>query len=465
MDARPSYALLPSVDALLNVPAVQALSAAHGRSAVLGAARGLLQECRERLGREPDWQPPTLDELVPVLGARLEQASRPSLRRVFNLTGTVLHTGLGRAPLPQEAVEAVAAAMAHACNLEVDTASGRRGWRDAHVAALLCELTGAEAACVVNNNAGALFLALNTLALRKRVPVSRGELIEIGGSFRLPDIMARAGCRLVEVGTTNRTYLSDYRDALDPRTALLLQVHPSNFAIQGFACRPETRELAQLAAAHGLPLVVDLGSGALCDLAAYGLPHEPTPGEALRAGAQLITFSGDKLLGGPQAGLMVGRAELVRRMERNPLKRALRADKMTLAALEAVLRLYRQPERLAERLPTLRLLSRPRAAIEEQAQRLQPVLQQALPGWRVTVAACDSQIGTGAQPLTRLPSAALEVRPAQGNGGLDTLAARLRALPVPVFGRIQEGALILDLRCLDDEALLAEQFRRLGATP
>jgi L-seryl-tRNA(Ser) seleniumtransferase len=460
---------LPSVDWLLGSPAVAALAAERGRSAVLAATRAELESLRVaalagRLGRaalEPD-------ALATAIGARVTAAHEPRLRPVFNLTGTVLHTNFGRALLPDSAVTAVLAAMRAPVNLEYDLAGGRRGERDALVAGPLAALAGAEAATVVNNNAAALVLVLSALAGRREVLVSRGELIEIGGSFRLPDLMRAAGARLVEVGTTNRTRLADYEQALSPRSALLLKVHPSNYVISGFTASVETAALAGLARARGVPLVVDLGSGALVDLAAFGLPREPVVRDTVAAGADLVTFSGDKLLGGPQAGLIVGRHELVARLDRSPLKRALRVGKLTLAALDAVLRLYLAPEQLAERLTTLRLLTRATSAIERQALRLAPAVAAALgAGWAVTGEPLEAQVGSGAQPGQRLPSFGLAVRRAAGarGPGVERLARALRQLPRPVIGRVADDTLWLDLRCLDevDESLLLGELVLLPA--
>lgn len=468
--ARPAQARagLPSVDRVLAWPGLAGALAAHGRSLVLAAVRDELAAQRSLLAAAADVQSPLVpgaDALLAAITHRIQAAVQPVLRPVFNLTGTVLHTNLGRAPLPQQALDAITAVARGAANLEFDLAAGARGDRDDAVAGLLQQLTGAEAATVVNNTAAALVLVLAALAPRREVIVSRGELIEIGGAFRLPDIMRSAGCKLHEVGTTNRTHLRDHAEAIGPRTALLLKVHTSNYQIQGFSAAVGTADLAPLARTHGLPLVVDLGSGALVDLARWGLPHEPTAAETLAAGADLVLFSGDKLLGGPQAGIIVGRADLVRRLKKHPFKRALRCDKLTLAALEAVLRLYADPDRLAMQLPTLRLLVRPLADMQAQAQRLQPLLAGWLgAAWQVTVDAVMSQIGSGALPVDRLPSAALRLQPAglrRGAGrALDALGAGLRALPVPVVGRVADGALWLDLRCLDDEAGFADQLQR-----
>jgi L-seryl-tRNA(Ser) seleniumtransferase len=451
---------LPSVDSLLRSEQGDALVGRYGRTVVLELLRAVLDEFRGRHQSAPD------TEVLALCGERLAAAERPSQRPVFNLTGTVLHTNLGRAPLPAEAVRAASEVMGGPSNLEYDLDSGARGERDSHVRHRLRTLTGAEAATIVNNNAAAVLLVLNTLALRREVPVSRGELIEIGGAFRMPEIMARAGCRLREVGTTNRTHLGDFETAIGKRTALLLKVHPSNYAIEGFTSTVPDAELAALAHRHALPYVVDLGSGSLVDLSTWGLPHEPTPKEALVAGADLVTFSGDKLLGGPQAGIVVGRGDLVGKLDRNPLKRALRMDKGRLAALEAVLRLYADPDRLAQRLPILRLLTRKESDLEALGWRLLPHVTAVLPSWSVEVEACQSQVGSGSLPVDRLPSRCLAIVPLdrdrKAGGALARLAAAFRALSIPVIGRLENGRLKLDLRCLEDEAAFVAQLPGLG---
>jgi L-seryl-tRNA(Ser) seleniumtransferase len=442
---------LPSVDRLLSAAAIASLVELHGRAVVTAMVRDVLAATRAAV---KDGAPlPDEAALISRVGAGVTAKTRPKLRPVFNLTGTVLHTNLGRAPLPEEAVQALVAAARSPCALEYDIETGGRGDRDNVVDELLCELTGAEAATVVNNNAAAVFLLLNTLAQKKEVIVSRGELIEIGGAFRVPDIMKRAGAKLVEVGTTNRTHLKDFGESIGPRTALLMKVHASNYAIHGFTHAVPEAELAALAHRHGLPFVIDLGSGTLADLAAYGLPHEPTPAEAIAGGADLVTFSGDKLLGGPQAGLLVGTKELIAKIKKNPLKRCLRVGKLTLAALEAVLALYRDPDRLHLRVTAVRQLTRPEVEIRSAAERLLPALVRALAGVPVTaeIVALKSQIGSGSLPVDRLPSAGFAIRPQGKKGGvLNRIEAALRALPKPVIGRIEDGALLLDLRCLDN---------------
>jgi len=426
----------------------------YGRAPVVAAMREELAAYRSAL-RQADAAPePGVPQILAQVRARLAEQAAPSLRRVFNLTGTVLHTNLGRAVLPREAIDAVIAVAGEPSNLEYDLDTGKRGDRDMHLEKTLCRLTGAEAATVVNNNAAAVLLVLNTLAVRKEVPTSRGELIEIGGSFRMPDIMARAGCRLREVGTTNRTHLADFANAIGPRTGLVLKVHTSNYVIEGFTASAPEAELARLCGARGVPFVVDLGSGALVDTRAYGLPHEPTPAETLASGADLVTFSGDKLLGGPQAGIIVGRADLIARIKRNPLKRALRVDKMTIAALAAVLALAADPERLRERLPALRALTRPLDEIRHTAARIAVALAPVSEEFSVEVVDCASEIGSGAQPGLGIASAGVAIasRTTKGRGSaLKRLADAFRALPVPVIGRIQDDAYLLDCRCLVDE--------------
>ena len=387
--------------------------------------------------------------------ARLGAFLQPSQRRVFNLTGTVLHTNLGRAVLAEEAIAAAVEAMRSPTTLEYDLGGGARGERDDHIAPWLCRLTGAEAATAVNNNAAAVLLVLSELAAGREVIVSRGELIEIGGAFRIPDIMARAGCRLVEVGTTNRTHLKDYAAAIGPDTAAIMKVHPSNYAIQGFTKSVAAADLVPLAREKGVALIEDLGSGTLADLETWGLPHEPTAREAVASGVDVVTFSGDKLLGGPQAGLVVGRKPLIQRIARNQMKRALRLDKIRLAALEATLRLYADPERLAQRLPTIRALARPAAEIRAVAERLLPAVQSALGGRaQVSVAEVRGQIGSGALPVDLLPSFAIAI----SAKGLDRMADLFRRLPIPVIGRISDGTLYFDLRTLDDEPAFVAQL-------
>ena len=460
----PSLRDLPAIDDVLRHGAAAGLLARWGHDESAGMIRTVVADLRAalRLGQPCDI---AASGVAAEAGRRLALRGRSTMRPVFNLTGTVLHTNLGRALLAESAVEAAVAAMRNPVALEYDLDAGGRGERDDHVRALLCALTGAEDATLVNNNAAAVLLVLNTFAAGREAVVSRGELIEIGGAFRMPDIMAQAGARLREVGTTNRTHPRDYAEAFGPDTGLVLKVHTSNYRIEGFTKEVGPRDLAALARTAGVPFCNDLGSGTLVDLSRWSLKREPTVRDAVDDGADLVTFSGDKLLGGPQAGFVVGRRDLIARLNRNPMKRALRVDKLRLAGLEATLKLYRDPDRLSETLPTLRLLARPEPDIAALAERMRAPLASALaPRYRVAVTACRSQIGSGALPVDTLPSAGLAVTPEarRGEGSLGRLAAAFRALPRPVIGRMTEGALVLDLRCLEDEAAFVETLGSLA---
>ena len=457
--AQSLYSQIPSVDRLLNEPAMSALVVEYGQHLVVESLRYLQQQARQQITHSaslPEWCHDWASEVNRYLMIK----QRAGLQPVFNLSGTVLHTNLGRALLAEEAIDAVASAMRNAVTLEYDLDGAGRGHRDNVISELLCELTGAQAACIVNNNAAAVLLMLAAVAPDKEVVVSRGELVENGGAFRVPDVMRQAGCKLVEVGTTNRTHLRDYRDAANDNTGLLMKVHTSNYSIEGFTAAVDEKELVALGRELNLPVATDLGSGSLIDLQQYGLPAEPMPQNLIAAGVDLVTFSGDKLLGGPQAGIIVGAKHWIEKIQRHPLKRALRAGKITLAALEATLRLYQQPERLQSALPTLRLLSRDTSEMKRMAaDMLSPLQQRYGEEFNVSAEPCLSQIGSGSLPVDRLPSYALTFSPKDGRGRtLEALAERWRGLPVPVIGRLQEGKLWLDLRCLQDERSLLEML-------
>lgn len=453
-----------SLEKLLRACMRQGLDARHGSATVQDVARHALAEARALAPDFPVWCT-DLDRAVAHLQALLaSRAGHRPLARVLNLTGTVVHTNLGRALLPEAAIAAVVKAARHPVALEYNLEAGARGDRDDNVADLLCRLTGAEAATVVNNNAAAVLLALAALGAPGEVVISRGELIEIGGSFRIPDIMAQAGCTLREVGTTNRTHPRDYELAIGETTRLLMKAHPSNYRIEGFTAEVDCRALAAIAHDRALPLLYDLGSGALLELGRHGLAGEPTVRSMLEAGVDVVTFSGDKLVGGPQAGIIAGRRELIERIRKHPLKRALRVDKLTLAALRGVLELYLAPDELMQALPLLRTLTRPQPQIEALAARV----LSALPGtltehFDATVSAMDSQFGSGALPGRRIPSAGITLTPRNGSQrALEHLLNALRRAPVPVIGRIRDGALQLDCRCLETPEDLLVQLAHVA---
>lgn len=450
-----SLSSLPSVDKLLLSEPARAWISQYGREELVRTIRLVLNDLRHQASTHHDAVLPDPQGVLSLVDQRLQRRAEPNLRRVINLTGTVLHTNLGRAVMPDEVIAAMASAAAEPCALEYDLGEGKRGDRDELVEELLCELTGAEAATVVNNNAAAVFLMLHALSNRRDTVVSRGELIEIGGAFRIPDIMKRAGARLVEVGTTNRTHARDFDEAIGPKTALVMKVHTSNYVVQGFTAEVPETQLAAIAHAHQVPFVVDLGSGTLTDLTRFGLPKEPTPAEAIANGADLVTFSCDKLLGGPQAGILVGRKDLIQKIKKNPLKRVLRVGKVTLAALESILRMYRNPDTLPERVKVLRLLTRPAAEMQAQADALIPSLQAALAtcGLKLAAQPVKSQIGSGSLPVERLPSVALAITATSraSHKNIINMERLLRGAPTPVIGRISDKTLLLDLRCLTED--------------
>jgi L-seryl-tRNA(Ser) seleniumtransferase len=421
---------------------------------VKGAVREVLAARREDIlaGRLADAAALKQERLLPQIEARLADKLRPNFRTVINATGVVIHTNLGRSLLPASAMESLLAVGTHYANLEFDLATGKRGSRYTLVEELLCELTGAEAALVVNNNAAAVLLVLETLASSREVIVSRGQLVEIGGSFRIPEVMAKSGARLVEVGATNRTHLRDYERAITDETALLLKVHTSNFRMIGFTKEVPLAELVALGAARGIPVMEDLGSGSFVDFSRYGLGKEPTVQETIAAGVDVVTFSGDKMLGGPQAGLIVGKRAVIDQVKRNPMNRALRIDKFTLAALEAVLRLYFDEEQAVRTIPTLAMLTMPLAAIERRAKRLSRRLNKSLAGrGRVSLVRTSSRVGGGSLPETELPSCGVALAPKEMR--VNELERRLRAAVVPVISRIENECLLLDLRTVADDEI------------
>ncbi|MFZ7159614.1 L-seryl-tRNA(Sec) selenium transferase [Avibacterium gallinarum] len=454
---------LPSIDKLLKQPEIASLIAEFGRSAVVKICRSLLENARVEIKNTQKIPHFFHDNstLIAEIQRQLQAQQQVKIQPVHNLTGTVLHTNLGRALWANAAQQAALLAMQENVALEYDLAEGKRSHRDNYISELLCELTGTEAACVVNNNAAAVLLMLATFAAGKEVVISRGELIEIGGSFRIPDIMQQAGCKLVEVGTTNRTHLADYRRAISENTAFLMKVHSSNYQICGFTHSVSEAELAQLGKEMNVPVMTDLGSGALVDLSQYGLPAEPTVQEKWQQGMDLISFSGDKLLGGPQAGIIVGKKDFIDQLQSHPLKRALRCDKVILAGLEATLRLYLQPEKLAEKLTSLHLLTQPVSALRQQAEILKVRLENQLNfSYTIRVEESQAQIGSGAQPLAKIPSVAVTLEE-KNSQKLTALIQRFKQLPQPIIGRVEQNKLWLDLRSLANFERLLNTLEQL----
>ena len=449
---------LPPVHALLEREEAQTLGQTYSRHAVRESVRAQLDEARRQI-QQGTAGAFSQERFFDDVRRHLEVQDRTRLQRVLNATGIVIHTNMGRAPLAEIAVEAVCEVARGYSNLEIDLETGKRGGRGGQAAPLLCKLTGAEAAVVVNNNAAAVLLALSAVAQGGEVIISRGELVEIGGAFRVPDVIRQSGAKLVEVGTTNKTRLSDYADAITPETKMLLKVHASNYRIVGFHSEVSASELAALGRERGLPVMEDLGSGALIDLTRWGLPHEPTVAETVRAGIDVVAFSGDKLLGGPQCGLLIGKEDALSRMARHPLFRALRADKMTLAALEATLRLYEDGDRLREELPVLRMLAQTPGELRRRAQRLRGALAK-LPGLAVQIVDGVGYSGGGTLPEMALPSQHIRVRPAELT--VERLAERLRQGRPALVGMLADNAFILDVRTLADTDLpeVAQAFRR-----
>ena len=450
-DVKARLRQLPAVTALLEHEEVQGWLAGVPRAVVVAVVQAAVGEARDALVSGRVTEVPSVEELVGRAEALLVRESLPPLRRVINATGIVLHTGLGRAPLGPDAIEALVDGARGYCNLEYDLETGRRGKRQTHVAERLARCTGAEAGTVVNNNAAATLIILNTFARGQEAIVSRGQLVEIGGSFRLPNIMEASGAVLREVGATNRTRLSDYEQAIGAQTGLLLRVHPSNYRIVGFTEEPEIGPLAELGHRYEKLVVDDLGSGVLVDLSKYGLPAEPVVADSIAAGADLVCFSGDKLLGGPQCGVIVGRRTLIHRIEANPLMRAFRVDKLTLLALDATLRHYVAPDEAVRQVPTLRMLTADTDELAGRARALQEQLSAALPGERFLVCSDVSFAGGGALPAQELETVVVEWRPA--GCSLDAMQRLLREAEVPVVARVRDGAVCFDLRTLEGDDL------------
>jgi len=465
-DRQRLFRQIPGVDQLLIHPALQDVLASHPKALVLKAIHGVLDRIRMDIkeGRITDEDQGLADISVARVIETLAQLARPSLQSVINATGVVVHTNLGRSILPETAILRFQAIAGGYSNLEYDLDQGRRGSRYVHVEEILRELTGAEAAMVVNNNAGAVLIALETMAKGREVVVSRGQLVEIGGSFRIPDVMRKSGAKMVEVGTTNKTHLRDYEEVIGPETALLLKVHTSNFQVVGFTSEVPLSDLAALGDRHGVPVMEDLGSGCLVDFSGYGLIKEPTVQEALTCGAGVVTFSGDKLLGGPQAGIILGRADLIAAIRKNPLNRALRIDKLTLLALEETLRLYRDPRTAIQQIPTLRMICEDYASLSAKADRLYGLIN--LSGtdcFSIELTDGASRVGGGALPLQELKTRLVSLVPARLPS--QEMEAWLRSHTPPIIARVERDRVMLDVRTIQERELeiVAQAVRDLGA--
>ena len=447
---------LPSIDRLLNHERCAALLTRYNRDYVTQKCRDVLELVRANI-RQGKGQLLNDDAILDQVEAQIELESGAGHVRVVNATGTILHTNLGRALLSRPAIDAMLAVAGNPINLEYDLGAGKRGKREETLEQLLVQLTGAEAATVVNNNAAAVLLGLNSLAQGREVIVSRGELIEIGGAFRIPEIMAKSGAILREVGATNRTHSADYENAINENTALLLKVHTSNYKVVGFTAEVTLEQLVAIGKKHNLPVMEDLGSGALIDLSKYGLPKEPIVGERIQAGADIVTFSGDKILGGPQAGLIVGKKEFIGRMSKNHLQRALRCGKLTLAALEATLRRYRQSPNIVEEIPTLRAFTRPVYEVRAMGEQLLPKLETTLgKDFRLSLQDSTSQIGSGAMPTEELPTVVITIENSKLSA--NAIAKRFRHANPPIIGRIKDNRFLLDLRTIFDPNDLVPKF-------
>ena len=443
---------IPAIEQLLSREPFLTMQEGYSRDLITEALRTVTAEIRGQILNAEIVEPPDESAYAALVRAEIESLTASAFRPIVNATGTITHTNLGRSLLSASASESLAQAAANYVNLEYDLDTGGRGHRDRLTEPLLQRLTGCEASTIVNNNAAAVLLALNTLARGKEVIVSRGELIEIGGAFRIPDVMEASGAILQEVGTTNRTHLRDYENAINENTALLLKVHPSNYKVVGFASTPTMEEITELGRQHGISTMEDLGSGSLIDLTCYGLPYEPVVRERINAGVDVVTFSGDKLLGGSQAGIIVGTLDAIEQIRKNPLMRALRVGKLTIAALEATLRLYLNEKDLTEKLPMLRRYARPIAEIREVAEKLANHLQQIFDdAIQVTVEDSTAQIGSGSLPVDTLPSLAVNLHAPQLSA--EILAAHFRVQPIAVVGRVQAERLRLDVRTVFEKEL------------